>query len=282
MGRFDGKVCLVGGNLGKLKKGEYKMGLGGTVAKQFVEEGAQVIVVDLDFAVAQGCAAAIGGSIKAADCDLLKDRDYETSVNEKGKTEVIWKDNPALDLVKSIAEEFGKLDVLVTNFDHFEQAKVDKTDDEVYNTLRDKNIWPTFHLAAAVRQQFSIQRKTQGTYARFIMTTCMVGKSGMTMGSMYAAFKASIIGLNKSLAREFGRFANVNTVAYGPLSHKKFQGPKDRIKSGFMITKSDMANQDITFDKVAPMIVFLASDDGIAISGQTISVDGGLWLKLEQ
>ena len=54
----------------------------------------------------------------------------------------------------------------------------------------------------------------------------------------------------------------------------------DRIKSAYMVTKSDMANQPITFDRVAPVAVFLASDDAVGISGQTISVDGGLWLKI--
>jgi 3-oxoacyl-[acyl-carrier protein] reductase len=283
MGKMDGKICLVGGNLGKIKKDKFKIGLGGVIAKNLLDAGAAaVFLVDLDFAVTQACASELGGNAKAADYDIMKDRTFDLKENDKGKTDVIWTDNPALSLVESIVKEHGKLDVLVTNFDKFVQAKVDKTDDAVYNDLRDQNIWPTFHLLAAVRQQMSAQCKANGTYAKVVMITNMVGKAGMAMGSMYAAFKASLIGLNKGLAREFGRFANVNTVAYGPFAAKKMQGPKDRIKAAYMVTKTDMANQDITFEKVAPMVAFLASDDAIAITGQTISVDGGLWLKLEQ
>ncbi len=286
MGKFDGKIALIGGNLGVLKKDKFKLGLGGHVAKLLLEGGAQVCLVDLDFAVTEACVNAIGGNAKAYDCDLIKDRAYETEdfVDDRGrnKTKVIWKDNPALEMVEAICTEFGKLDILISNFDKFERARLDASDEALFNSLRDENITPMFHLLAAVREQFSTQTKTQGTYAKVVLVTCMVGKSGLSLGTLYSAFKGATIGLTKSMSREFGRFANVNAVAYGPLAEKKMQGPKEKAKGGFMATQSDMAKQPITFEKVAPMIAFLASNDALAISGQTISVDAGLWLKLEQ
>ena len=281
MGKFDEKIALVGGNLGKIKKGKFKIGLGGVIAKQLVDAGAKVTICDLDFAITEECAKATGA--KAFDVDLLKDRTSEKKENDKGKIDVIWTDNPALSMVEDIVKENGKLDILITNFDKLGvTGKIAKIDDEAYDDLYKNNVTPTFHLLAAVRQQMSIQRKTAGVVGKVVMMTNMVGKAGLSLGAMYGAFKASIIGLNKGLAREFGRFANVNSVAMGPLSHKKMQGPKDRIKGSYMVTKSDMANQDITFEKVANVAVFLASDDAMGVSGQTISVDGGLWLKLEQ
>lgn len=282
MGKFDGKVALIGGNVGKLKGDDFKIGLSGVIAKLLVAEGAKVVLVDTDFASAQACAKEVGGACKAVECDLMKDRAFEINEMEGGKSEIVWTDNPPLKMVEDIVKEYGKIDILISNFDEFEQARVDKTDDELYNKLRDENIWPAFHLLAAIREQLSTQRKTLGTYGKVVLMTNMVGKAGMSLGAIYAAFKASMIGLTKGLAREFGRFANVNAVAMGPLSEKRAQGPKDRIKKAFMVTSTDMSNQDITFDKVAPLAVFLASDDAIAITGQTISVDGGLWLKLEQ
>jgi NAD(P)-dependent dehydrogenase (short-subunit alcohol dehydrogenase family) len=292
MGKLDGKVALVGGNLGKMKKKDdqevFAIGLGGVIAKTFVAEGAQVIVVDLEFKIAEECAKSIGGSIKAMNCDILKDRAYEMKdmPDEKNpgamKKELSWIDNPSLKLVNDIVAEFGKLDILITNFDYFDSGRIENNSEEFYNKMRDQNIWPTFHLLAAVRDQFASQNKTNGTYAKVVMITNMVGKAGMSLGALYSAFKASIIGLNKGLAREFGRFANVNTVAYGPFTDKNLQGPRDRVKKAFMVTSSDMANQDITPEKVAPMVLLLASDDGMGIAGQTISIDGGLWLKLEQ
>jgi 3-oxoacyl-[acyl-carrier protein] reductase len=287
MGRFDGKVVLLGGNVGKFKKDEFRMGMGGIIAKQFVDEGAQVVLVDLDFKDAEAAAKAIGGKCKAMECDLLKDRTSETKTIETDqgpKTEMEWTDNPALKMVNNIVAEFGKIDVVVLNFDEFDQAKITKGDDALYLAMRDKNLTPVFHLLAGVRDQLAGQTKKDGTYSKVVMLTCMVGKAGMSMGTIYSAFKGAIVGLNKTLAREFGRFANVNTVAYGPLADsKKYQGPKDTIKkSQYMITSSDMSNQDITPEKVAPLVLFLASDDAMGISGQSISVDGGLWLKLEQ
>jgi NAD(P)-dependent dehydrogenase (short-subunit alcohol dehydrogenase family) len=284
MGKFDGKIALVAGNLGKMKNDAYTPGLGNEVAKRLVEEGAQVIVVDTDFAAAEACAAAIGGTIKAVDCDLVRDRAYETEEvqTDKGpKQEIKWTDNPALDLVNSIVEEFGKIDVIITNFDAFESLKVDKIDNDVFNKIRDENITPTFHLIAAARDQLSNQCKANGTYAKIVMITSMVGKAGLSMGSVYAAFKGSVVGLNKSLSREYGKFANVNAVAAGPFK-ESMQGPKDRVKKNYLTTSSDMSNQDITFAKVAPAVLFLASDDAMGITGQTLSVDGGLWLKIEQ
>ena len=60
------------------------------------------------------------------------------------------------------------------------------------------------------------------------------------------------------------------------------QGPKDRVKGAYLVTSSDLSNQPMTFEKITPMVLLLASDDAIGINGQSISVDGGLWLKLEQ
>lgn len=286
MGRFDGKVVLVGGNVGKAKE-EFVLGLSGIIAKQLVAEGAQVILVDINPKDAEACAKVIGGKCKAIACDLMKDRTFEkkTIDTEKGpKEEVFWVDNPALKMIDDIVKEFGKIDAVILNFDYFDQARIDATTEELYTTLRDQNITPTFHILAALREQFAAQTKKDGTYAKVVMITCMVGKAGMSMGTIYSAFKGSIVSLTKGLCREYGRFANVNTVAYGPLAeNKKYQGPKDRIKkANFQLTSGEMSNINITPEHIMPLVLFLASNDAAAISGQSISVDGGLWLKLEQ
>jgi 3-oxoacyl-[acyl-carrier protein] reductase len=287
MGKFDGKIALVGGNLGKIKKDTFKIGLGGVIAKKMVEQGAQeVCLVDTDFAITKACAEFIGGNVKAYECDFFIERTYTTEayVDDRGrnKTKVVWKNFPALEMINDIVQEFGKLDILITNFDKFEQKRVEKSDIELFDYLRDQNIWPPFHLLSAVREQFAIQRKTQGTYGKIVLLTSMIGKSGLGAGALWAAFKGSMIGLTKSLAKEFGRFANVNAVAMGPLSERKMQGPKERIKGSFLFRSTDLSNQPMTFEKITPMVLLLASDEGIGINGQIISVDGGLWLKLEQ
>lgn len=290
MGRCDGKIALVGGKLGKMRKGKFKMGLGGLIAKDLVDEGCKaVFIVDLDYEVTDACAKELGSdAIKPKDVDLLKERTFETEeyTNERGqkKTKVIWKDNPALDLVKDIVGEYGTLDILVTNFDEYKKNKITKQTDEEYEEMRDKNLVPVFHLLAAVRDQFSAQNKTKGTFAKVVMLTNMVGKAGMSMGALYAAMKAGIVSLTKTMAKEFGRFANCNAVAMAPLSTRKMQGPKDRFKKQYPspIVASDHSKMDIMPKHIVPLVTFLASDGAEAINGQIISVDGGLWLKLEQ
>jgi len=286
MGKLEGKIALVGGNLGKIKKEKFKMGLGGAIAKQLKDDGAQVIIFDLDYKISEACATAIGGSIKAMECDIMKDREYRTEpyIDHRGneKTNVIWTDNPALKMVESIVQEFGRIDIVVSNFDRFEKARLDSTTVELFDTIRDYNITPMFHLLAAVREQLSKQTKADGTFAKIVLMTSMVGKAGMSIGTIYAAFKAGTVALTKSLGKEFGRFANVNGVAIGPLAEKKMQGPREKIKSAFMVTQTAMGSLPTTFAKITPLVGFLASDGAVGINGQIISVDGGLWLKLEQ
>lgn len=286
MGKLDGKVALIAGGMGRFKKEKYLPGLSTAIAQNFLEEGADVVIVDLDEKVAKACEDYIGNpKCKSKPCDILKDRTSETKTleTERGpKTEVLWTDNPTLDLVKEIVEEYGKLDALVLNFDKYEKGRLDSVTEETYTALREQNIMPVFHFLAAVRQQFSAQKKTTGTFAKVVTITSMTGKSGMETAAVYSAFKGSMVGLTKSMCREFGRFANVNAVALGPLSVKNMQGPKDRVKGKFLVTKSDMSNIEIKPKHVAPLVTLLCSDEAAAISGQTISIDGGLWLKLEQ
>ncbi len=286
MGKLDGKVALIAGGFGRFKKEEYKPGLSTFIAQNFVDEGADVIIVDLDENVTKAAEKFLGSpKVKSKACDIMKDREYKTETyeTERGpKTNVIWTDNPTLTIVKEIIEEFGKLDSLVLNFDYYEKGKVDSVTVETFDTIRNQNITPVFHFLAAVREQFSAQKKTTGTFAKVVILTSMFGKSGLEVASVYSAFKGSMIGLTKNMCREFGRFANVNAVSIGPLSVKNMQGPKDRVKGKFLITKSDMSNISLIPEHITPLVTLLSSDDAAAISGQTISIDGGLWLKLEQ
>jgi 3-oxoacyl-[acyl-carrier protein] reductase len=281
MGKLDGKVILLGGGLGSIKKEKFAPDLSIGIAKKLIEEGAQLIVTDVDANVVQNAVAEIGGNCKGIPCDLLKDRAYEEKKTDDGKTEVIWTDNPALDLVNEIVKEFGKLDVLITNFDSFEKGRIINATDELYEKLKNENIRPVFHLTAAVREQWAAQKKTQNITSKLILVTQTAGKAGLGLSALYSAFKAGIVGLNKTLARELGRFAQVNAVAIGPLADKKLQGPAEKLKSQYMVTRTDYSDIALTPELVAGPIAFLASDESNGISGQTISVDGGLWIKVE-
>jgi len=144
MGKLDGKVALIAGGLGRFKKEEYEPGLSTYIVQNFITEGADVVIVDLDEKITKACVDYIGSpKVKSKACDILKDRAYETKTleTERGpKTEVIWTDNPTLELVKEIVEEYGKLDALVLNFDHYEKGRLDSVTEETYTMLREQNI----------------------------------------------------------------------------------------------------------------------------------------------
>ncbi len=286
MAEFKGKVALVAGNLGKFKNDKFKMGLSGVIAQKLIKEGCKVCIVDTDYEIAKACAEKIDNeNVKAFDADLFVECESETEkfVDQKGrnKTRVIWTNAPAHDLVQNIIKEFERLDILITNFDKFEQARIDQTDDDLYNYLRDQNTLPVFHLISAVRDVMSNQKKKEGTYGKIVFITSIVGKAGLSFATMYSAFKGALVGLTKCLAKEFGTFANVNSVAIGPLSERKMQGPKERIKKDYLLTQTAICDKPLTFQDIAPLATFLASDDAVAINGQVMNVDGGLWLKLE-
>ncbi len=279
------KVILLGGGLGRTKKGKLKAGLGVHIAKRLIAGGAkQVIVTDIDEEVVSLAAAEIGGNCKGIACDLLKERKSETKEfeTERGiKTEVVWTDNPAQDLVEQVVDEFGKIDVLITAFDEYDKGRVEKSDMDMYEKLKQGNVTPVFHLLGAIRPQFAAQAKSTGKMGKVIILTHMVGKAGMAMASLYSAFKGGMVGLVKSLAREFGRFASVVGLACGAVSEKNMFGPKDRMKKRYMVTQTEYSNIKLKPELIAGPVAFLASDDADGISGQTYSVDGGLWLKVE-
>lgn len=287
MTKFEGKIAIVGGNLGKIKKNKFILGLGGAIAKRLISEGAKkVFVIDTNETVSIECAKFLGDDkIESVHCNLFTERTFKEHpfIDDRGrdKIDIEWLDFPALDMVKNIVKKYGKIDILVTNFDKFEKARVELSSEELYNSLRDKMLWPVFHLLAAVREQFKAQMEKTGEMSKVVMVTSVFGKAGLSLGSLYSAFNGSLVGLTKCLAREFSRFANVNAIACGPLAEKRMQGPKDRVVSSFISTATEMADKPLSLEKVAPTVTFLASNDASCITGQILNVDQGLWLKLE-
>ncbi len=283
--RTENKVCLVAGNLGKLiKDDQFKTGLGATIAQQLANTGATVIITDLEDKVVQTCLSSLTGDVHGRTCDFLSERKSEriTTETEKGpKTQVKWINNPVRDLINSISKEFGRLDVVISNFDYYKHNKIEKSSEDFFNELRTYNTVPTFRLMAGIRDVLAMQKKNLGINAQIIIITNIAGKAGISLSSVYSAMKGGDIGLTKCLAREFSRFATVNAISYGLFSHKKMQGPMDRFKKNFMATKSEAAKINLKFEHIAPVVSFLASDGARAMNGQILNVDGGLWLKLE-
>ena len=120
--RFEGKTVIVAGGLGKLKGDEFHKGIGGACVELLKEEGANVVVTDVDPAIVDKAAAVFG--VKGNYKDLLKDRtshDQEVKTDKGPRKELVWDDHPAMALVNEVAAEFGVIDGIIMAFDSFEK-----------------------------------------------------------------------------------------------------------------------------------------------------------------
>ncbi|MHA1889733.1 MAG: SDR family NAD(P)-dependent oxidoreductase, partial [Promethearchaeota archaeon] len=186
-------------------------------------------------------------------------------------------------LVNTVIEKHGKIDALITNYDEFKAAKkrVDQYTVEDYDKIIEINVNAVFRLLGNIRQHFRDKADSdeQGT---ILIMTSIAGKAGLDIGTLYSAAKGAVNGMIRSIAKEFGRFANVNGIAQGYYAAKKNSfGPKDRVKKNYMITSSARSKKPLTFEDVAPLAALLVSDDAKMISGQIYNVDGGLWIHVQ-
>lgn len=235
-------------------------GIGGATARRFAEEGASVAVLDRDGATARATSEAIGaagGRSLAVACDITE-----------------------LDAVQAavglIETELGPIDVLVNNagWDIFKPF-LETTPDE-WRKLIDINLVGVLNMHYAVLPGM-VERRS-GRVVNVASDAARVGSSGE---AVYAACKAGIVGLTKTLAREHARHAiTLNVVCPGPTDTNLFAGflegagNPDKLRAAF--ERSVPLGRIGQPDDLQGAICFLSSDDAAYITGQTISVSGGL------
>ena len=178
----------------------------------------------------------------------------------------------ATTLVESAHTAFGRLDVLVNNAGITRDGLVARMKEEDFDSVIDVNLKGTFNCCKAATKIMMKQR-----FGRIVNMSSVVGVSGNAGQANYAASKAGVIGVTKSLAREIAsRNVTVNAVAPGfiatdmtdALSDKQKEAIAGRIAAGRMGTPEDVAN----------LVAFLASDGAGYITGQVICIDGGMAL----
>jgi 3-oxoacyl-[acyl-carrier protein] reductase len=169
-----------------------------------------------------------------------------------------------------IVKNFGRVDVLVNNAGVTRDQLLMRMSDEDWDAVLDTNLKGAFHFAKAVTRPMLKQRS-----GRIINISSIIGLTGNAGQSNYAASKAGLIGFTKSLARELAsRNITVNAVAPGfittdmtqALGEEAQAAVKERIALGRLGTAEDVAN----------VVLFLASDLASYVTGQVITVDGGL------
>lgn len=173
-------------------------------------------------------------------------------------------------MTKLIIEKFERIDVLVNNAGITKDMLFMRMKPEDFKQVIDINLIGTYNMTKNVSQYMIKQRS-----GRIINISSVVGIHGNAGQANYSASKAGIIGFTKSLAKELaGRNILVNAVAPGFIETDMTKVLKDEVKSN--ILNSIPLKREGKPEEVANVVKFLASEDSSYITGQVISVDGGM------
>jgi 2-hydroxycyclohexanecarboxyl-CoA dehydrogenase len=254
MNRFEGRTVVVTGGGG---------GIGGATCRRFAKEGARVAVLDLNLAGAESVAAAIradGGQAQAFLCDIT-DR---TSVDAA---------------ISALETALGPIDVLVNNAGWDVFKPFTKTEPADWQKLISINLVGAMHMQHAVLPGMAARRR--GRIVNIASDAARVGSSGE---AVYAACKGGIVALSKTLAREHARHGiTVNVVCPGPTDtalfdgYKKGAGNPEKLLEAF--TRAIPLGRIGQPDDLPGAIAFFASDDAGYVTGQVLSVSGGLTMS---
>lgn len=170
----------------------------------------------------------------------------------------------------AVEEKFGPVEILVSNAGITKDTLVLRMAEADFASVIDANLTAAFRVAKRAAQGMLRQRK-----GRIILMSSVVGLLGSAGQSNYAASKAGLVGLARSLARELGsRSITVNVVAPGPVATDMTAAlGEERLRA---LTEAVPLGRMASPDEIAGVVTFLASADAGYITGAVIPVDGGL------
>lgn len=244
--RFEGKnVLVVGGN----------SGIGLVTAKAFSQEGANLIITGRNAETLASKASEIGGRTSAYQCD----------VSDIGQIK---------DLVVNVKLEFGNIDVLFISAGQCSFCSVDSVTEEDWHWIMDTNLKGMF---------FTIQGMLplMGNPSSIVLTGSIAGRLAVTESPVYAASKAGVRSLARSLAADFvTKGIRVNVVSPGPTdtpAFRKLKGEGGTVQRAVWEKELNAIpmNRLGTPEEVAKTVLFLASSDSSFTTGSEILVDGG-------
>lgn len=243
---LDGKVAIITGG---------SRGIGRAIARKYAKEGASVAIT----------ARNINEEVQAFVAEL------ETlGVKAKAYTSDASQFDAAHELVKEVVAEFGRIDILINNAGVTQDTLMMRMTEEQWDTVININLKGAFNLIHAVTPFMMKQRS-----GNIINMSSVVGISGNAGQANYAASKAGMIGLTKSIAKEMGsRGIRANTIAPGFIATDMTHALSDEVRKQWeaQIPQRRAGSPE----DVAGVAVFLASDLASYVTGQTISVCGGM------
>jgi len=268
VGVLDGKAAIVTGSA---------RGIGRATAELLAEQGAQVLINDLDGDVAEEAAGEIQGETAVFAGDLTKE-----GVPDQ--------------LVQTAVDSFGKVDIVVNNAGYTMDAPIHKMSDEQFQRMLDiHNIVPFRVLRAAaphLREPAKKEREEgREVFRKVVNVSSISGTMGNAGQANYSSGKAGVVGLTKTLAKEWGQFKiNVNAVAFGYIE-TRLTASKDesnvmeiggeKVQLGIPDQLRGMAPMLIPIGRpgtpaeAAGGVFFLCSPWSNFVHGQVLNVTGG-------
>ncbi|WP_454193272.1 SDR family NAD(P)-dependent oxidoreductase [Paenibacillus sp. Marseille-Q7038] len=246
MSKLEGKIAIITGAAGGIGKG---------IATAYVKEGATVAIIDLN-------AEAGEQTIKE-----LQEYAPESIFIQANLTE----HDKLADIVKTIADKYGKIDILVNNAHASRMNSIADTTQQDFDLSFGTGFYPTFYLMQAALPYL---KETQGNIINFASGA---GINGDVNQVSYAVAKEAIRAATRVAANEFGPFGiNVNIIAPIAKSPGLIEWAEENPEyyQG-MLAKIPMRRLGELENDIGRVAVFLASEDSAYITGQTIMVDGG-------
>lgn len=241
---FEGKIALVTGA---------SRGIGRAIAEKLVAGGAKVIGTATSESGAAAISEYLGTNGKGIALNVVDSASIEQAL-------------------ATIRAEFGEIDILVNNAGITRDNLLMRMKDDEWQDILDTNLTSVFRLSKAVMRAMMKKR-----FGRIITIGSVVGTMGNAGQANYAAAKAGLIGFSKSLAREIAsRGITVNVVAPGFIETDMTRALTDDQRAG--ILSSVPANRLGDAKEIASAVAFLASDEASYITGETLHVNGGMYM----
>ncbi len=239
------KIALVTGATG---------GIGRSIVKDFITSGAKVVAVGRNQEKLKELSNEFGDKVSTLICDF----------NDKSHV---------ISLFENAEKEYGNIDILVCNAGITKDNLALRLKDEDWDDVIEMNLNSTFKL-----NRSAIKSMMKRRYGRIINISSVIGLSGNAGQANYAASKAGIIAMSKSLAKEVAaRGITINCVAPGYIDTPMTQVLNDDIKNSII---SHIPAKRIGVPKdVSSAVIFLASNESSYINGHTLSVNGGMLMS---
>ncbi len=217
-------------------------------------------------------ATVIGTATSANGADSISSTFIEANIKGTGMVLDVANPDSVINCLKQVTQEYGAPDILVNNAGITRDNLLMLMKDEQWDDIINTNLSSVFRMSKAVLRP--MMKKRDG---RIINISSVVGATGNPGQTNYAAAKAGLVGFSKSLAREIGsRSITVNTVAPGfidtDMTRELAQEQRDALASQIPLGRLGVA------EEVAAAVVFLASPAAAYITGETIHVNGGMYM----